>query len=218
MTETPVGPIREDAGVGIAFRYGSLPAIQNSICNSRHVYDFGAKIPEEKLHNLTSFSDLTSLLPFALKLDAAGVKECSFVLDLDPGDWDSDRLNSVVYRLKSMTRRTPSTVILLLWDPEQHSSRERVQLHNIVDGVMRLEAFNGSSAVFPEFSGLFNLLKIPKINSLSHSKRLETLDLGFLMKKHNRFIEIDKLSLPPDLSETVSRSSCTTVDSKSYDF
>lgn len=72
-----------------------------------------------------------------------------------------------------------------------------------------MDAFEGTSDAYPQFDGLFRVHKLAKVNSMSIAKQVETLDLGYQMKKNNRFIEIDKLSLPPDLSDTVSRSTCS---------
>ncbi|KAK2156848.1 hypothetical protein LSH36_204g10039 [Paralvinella palmiformis] len=79
-------------------------------------------------------------------------------------------------------------------------------LQHLSDLAIRLESFTGSSLeknpAFQEYHGLFHLLKLPRLNSLS-CHMPDTMDLAFKLRK-KRFM-IEKLHLPPELSETVAR-------------
>ncbi|XP_013786234.1 elongator complex protein 4-like [Limulus polyphemus] len=74
------------------------------------------------------------------------------------------------------------------------------------DTVVKLESFAGSdkemNPVFKDYHGLFHIVKLPRLNSLT-SFIPETKDLCFQLKKKK--FAIEKLHIPPDLSETASR-------------
>eukprot|EP00040_Diaphanoeca_grandis_P011543 m.59247 g.59247 ORF g.59247 m.59247 type:complete len:401 (-) comp22677_c0_seq2:697-1899(-) len=74
------------------------------------------------------------------------------------------------------------------------------------DTAFQLDSFAGTpnekAEALKEYHGFFKLVKMPRLNSLTHSMP-ETLDLAFKLKR-KRFL-IEKIHLPPELSETVSR-------------
>ena len=142
---------------------------------------------------------------------------CILITGIDTADTFPMTKSQLIFRLKSLTRKLTTSVVLMTWNPQLVDRKVRREVHNMADAVFQLEAFARASAAYPDFDGLFKVHKLPKLNAQSVGKTIQTLDLGFQMKKHNRFIEIDKLCLPPDLSETVSRSTCA-PNSKSLHF
>ena len=127
-----------------------------------------------------------------------------------------------VYKLKSLIRSLPNVVCLLSLSSQLILTSDvsffRSRIQNLVDIVIELVSFdNKTQTPYTEYNGLVNILKLPKINSLNYYLIPETLDLGLKLKKNSRILEIEKLSLPPDLSETVSRTTCSTVN-KDLDF
>ncbi|KAL5516573.1 hypothetical protein EMCRGX_G001946 [Ephydatia muelleri] len=80
------------------------------------------------------------------------------------------------------------------------------RLERLCDGVVRLESFAGSdkerSPLYKEYHGLFHLVKLPKLNSLT-CHLPDTLSLAFKLKRKK--FTIEKLHLPPDLSGTANR-------------
>lgn len=177
--------------------------------------DFGDNylpLVSEKITSLTaaSKSSLTRVLILGLS------SPCSI--------FDQQPLSSIcqfVFALKSLSRKLGliSIVIdscheLANCDP-QPSTSIVFRLRSVMDSVVSIAAFNDeqkAATQYKEFDGLVTIRKLPKINSLNYHWNLpETMDLGFQLKRHGRFLIIDKLSLPPDLSETVARSSAPTA-------
>ncbi|KAK4306235.1 hypothetical protein Pmani_021934 [Petrolisthes manimaculis] len=80
------------------------------------------------------------------------------------------------------------------------------RLHTQADFVVRLESFQGSeketNPIFKDYHGLFHVVKLAAINSLV-PPILDTTDWVFRLKR--RKLTIERLHLPPELSETVSR-------------
>lgn len=98
-------------------------------------------------------------------------------------------------------------------------------LRHLSDLALCLESFAGSklekNPAFKEYHGLFHLLKLPRLNSLS-CHMPDTMDLAFKLRKKKFMIE--KLHLPPELSETVARTqeddnvACGTSKNNKLDF
>lgn len=126
--------------------------------------------------------------------------------------------------LKLWTRLSPDNKILITSDPRYLSPVAINRIRSLADGVVQLESFKPGPKPYPEFDGVVNVIKIPRVNSINinSSNKIDTLDMGFQWKS-NRYFVIDKLSLPPDISETASRSSsstssCASTGNKSLDF
>ncbi|KAL3841951.1 hypothetical protein ACJMK2_020028 [Sinanodonta woodiana] len=81
-----------------------------------------------------------------------------------------------------------------------------VRVERLCDTVVHLESFAGSekekNSLYKEYHGLFNIRQLPSLNSLT-CHMPDTLDLAFKLRR-KRF-SIEKLHLPPELSETASR-------------
>ncbi|CAH3147182.1 unnamed protein product [Porites lobata] len=89
------------------------------------------------------------------------------------------------------------------------------RVERLCDTVLKLESFVGSenetNAVYKDYHGLFHIIRLPRLNSLvSHVP--DSFDLAFKLRRKK--MSIEKLHLPPDLSETVSRSQEDSVRGK----
>ncbi|CAI9740666.1 complex 4-like [Octopus vulgaris] len=81
------------------------------------------------------------------------------------------------------------------------------KIERLCDTVVHLESFAGSSRsenpLYKEYHGLFHVKQLPKLNAIK-CQMPDTTDWAFKLRR-KKFV-IEKLHLPPDLSETVSRS------------
>ncbi|XP_078335032.1 elongator complex protein 4-like isoform X1 [Crassostrea virginica] len=80
------------------------------------------------------------------------------------------------------------------------------RLRKMCDTVLLMESFAGSdkekNPAFKEYHGLFHIVQLPRLNSLlSHMP--DTLDFAFKLRRKK--FTIEKLHLPPELSDTASR-------------
>ena len=202
---TPVTPSTSE----IAWRYASLSPLENTLATSKHSYDFASKLTQEKLrkHGISSESLQAVALQDILSGKWDQANACLIVAGANafPCPWS---LTALLFRLKSLSRRATGCTVLATLHSQLESEKTRQQVHDLADTVLHLQAFRDPSPSYPDFEGLFLIHKLPRVNSLALSKKIETLDLGFQMKKQHRFFEVDKLSLPPDLSEDASRSTC----------
>lgn len=197
-----------------------MDPIQNSLSSAKNSFDFALRIDDQVLarSGISSEDFRPSHLSDILCSSFDGSCSSVIVTGIRTLANNQTTVPQLIFRLKSISRLFPSSVVLVTWNPMLYDENVRREVHNMVDAVFQLNAFEGTSAAYPEFDGLFQVHKLAKVNSLNIGKRIETLDLGFQMKKNNRFIEIDKLCLPPDLSETVSRSTCSSTTSNVLDF
>lgn len=108
--------------------------------------------------------------------------------------------------LKSWTRKSSGNKLLITFDTRTLPPSTVSRIRACADGVIRVESFGPRVKPYPDFDGVINIIKIPKINSINTNSKIDTLDIGFQWKS-NRYFVIDKLSLPPDVSETASRTS-----------
>eukprot|EP00039_Didymoeca_costata_P005187 m.79263 g.79263 ORF g.79263 m.79263 type:complete len:399 (+) comp12706_c0_seq1:92-1288(+) len=121
-------------------------------------------------------------------------------------DRDCFSLVRFVASLKSLMRQSFGVCVLTVKGSLLPTAvLQRLQW--LCDTVIGLKAFAGtdleSNAGLKDYHGYFEMRRFPKINSLT-CVMPETLDLVFKLRRKNFVIE--KLHLPPDLSETVSRS------------
>eukprot|EP00057_Strongylocentrotus_purpuratus_P018953 XP_011673427.1 PREDICTED: elongator complex protein 4-like [Strongylocentrotus purpuratus] len=88
----------------------------------------------------------------------------------------------------------------------QDESRVR-RIERLCDAAFKLESFAGSeketNPAYKEYHGLFHIHRLPRLNTLA-SYLPDSMDLAFKLRRKK--LTIEKLHLPPDLSETVSRS------------
>lgn len=121
------------------------------------------------------------------------------------GGTDRD-IQLFLYRLRALLRYSYAVCLItvpthLFDDPSLVRRIER-----LCDTVVRLESFAGSdkehNPTFKDYHGLFHIVRLPRLNSLTcHS--LDSYDLAFKLKRKK--FTIEKLHLPPELSETANR-------------
>ncbi|XP_071809382.1 elongator complex protein 4-like [Asterias amurensis] len=80
------------------------------------------------------------------------------------------------------------------------------RIQRMCDTAIGLESFAGAekekNPVFKEYHGLFHIRQLPRLNSLC-GHMPDTMDLAFKLKRKK--LTIEKLHLPPELPETMSR-------------
>ncbi|XP_043914895.1 elongator complex protein 4 isoform X2 [Protopterus annectens] len=112
-----------------------------------------------------------------------------------------------LYGLRSLLRTSLSACIVTV---PAHLIQNKVVMARIMllsDTVVGLESFVGSkletSPLYKDYHGLLHVSKIPHLNSLVCNVP-DNKDLAFKLKR--KLLTIEKLHLPPDLSDTVRRS------------
>ncbi|XP_057290380.1 elongator complex protein 4-like isoform X2 [Hydractinia symbiolongicarpus] len=133
---------------------------------------------------------------------------------LSSDEYDSS-LAWFLLSLKSLLRRSYASCLVTvpahLIQDESYINR----LEHCCDTVIRLESFAGSekeqNPLYKEYHGLFHLKKHAKLNCIC-GQNIDTSDLAFKLRR-KKFV-IEKLHLPPDISETASRSQGNTSSVK----
>ncbi|NXL86502.1 ELP4 protein, partial [Alectura lathami] len=121
---------------------------------------------------------------------------------------DTHSLTKFLYVLRGLLRKSLSACVITIPSHliENKAIMERVT--NLSDMVVGLESFIGSeketNLLYKDYHGLFHVHQIPRLNSLICDVS-DTKDLAFRLKRKQ--FTIERLHLPPDLSDTVSRSS-----------
>ncbi|XP_076879273.1 elongator complex protein 4 isoform X1 [Brachyhypopomus gauderio] len=115
-------------------------------------------------------------------------------------------LTTFLYALRALLRSSLSVAMVTI---PSHLIQKRVVMERITrlsDIALTLESFQGSeketSPLYKDYHGLLQICQVPHLNCLSCAIP-DTKDLGFKLKK--KLFAIEKLHLPPDLSESVSR-------------
>uniref|UniRef100_A0A8V0Z3X3 Elongator complex protein 4 n=1 Tax=Gallus gallus TaxID=9031 RepID=A0A8V0Z3X3_CHICK len=121
---------------------------------------------------------------------------------------DIHSLTKFLYVLRGLLRKSLSACIITMPSHliENKAIMERVT--NLSDMVVGLESFIGSeretNPLYKDYHGLLHVHQIPRLNSLICDVS-DTKDLAFRLKRKQ--FTVERLHLPPDLSDTVSRSS-----------
>ncbi|XP_071974680.1 elongator complex protein 4 isoform X2 [Engystomops pustulosus] len=117
-------------------------------------------------------------------------------------------LTRFLYALRGLLRSSLSVCVITI--PAHLFQNKAIisRVRNLSDTVVGLESFIGSeresNPLYKDHHGLFLVHQIPRLNSLI-SDVSDTKDLAFKLKR--KMFSIERLHLPPDLSDTVSRSS-----------
>ncbi|XP_056382620.1 elongator complex protein 4 isoform X2 [Hyla sarda] len=113
-----------------------------------------------------------------------------------------------LYALRGLLRSSLSVCVITMPAHLIQNKAIIARVRNLSDTVVGLESFIGSeresNPLYKDYHGLFLVHKIPRLNSLI-SDVSDTKDLAFKLKR--KMFSIERLHLPPDLSDTVSRSS-----------
>ncbi|KAK2913425.1 hypothetical protein Q8A67_001824 [Cirrhinus molitorella] len=119
-------------------------------------------------------------------------------------------LTTFLYALRGLLRTSLSVAMVTI---PSHLIQNRAVMGRIIklsDTAIALESFRGSeketNPLYKDYHGLLHVRQLPRLNCLS-CEVPDTKDLAFKLKRKQ--FTIERLHLPPDLSETVSRVSKT---------
>lgn len=190
---------------GIAWRYGSMPPIGNSLTLNNTTFDFGLPLSSERIdqHALSldlitkdNINRLDSLLqshPKTRRIIIEGLTDPKS--QVSPED-----IPLFLYRLKSLTRNNPTLSVFVSLSSSQLDESCAQVVRGISDCSLEMKSFHRPSLNYPDFDGLLLVHKLANINMVRSLKSLHTLDLGFQMK-NGRFLSVDALTLPPDIED-----------------
>ncbi|CAM5121091.1 unnamed protein product [Eretmochelys imbricata] len=121
---------------------------------------------------------------------------------------DIHSLTKFLYILRGLLRMSLSACIITVPAHLIQNKAIMERVTNLSDMVVGLESFIGSeretNPLYKDYQGLIHVHQIPRLNSLICDVS-GTKDLAFRLKR--KLFTIERLHLPPDLSDTVSRSS-----------
>ncbi|NWT24668.1 ELP4 protein, partial [Cardinalis cardinalis] len=117
-------------------------------------------------------------------------------------------LTKFLYVLRGLLRKSLSACIITVPAHLIQNKAIMERVTNLSDMVVGLESFIGSeretNPLYKDYHGLVHVHQIPRLNSLICDVS-DTKDLAFRLKRKQ--FTIERLHLPPDLSDTVSRAS-----------
>ncbi|XP_007497279.3 elongator complex protein 4 [Monodelphis domestica] len=117
-------------------------------------------------------------------------------------------LTRFLYVLRGLLRMSLSACIITVPSHLIQNKAVTSRIRNLSDTVVGLESFIGSekeaNSLYKDYHGLIHIHQIPRLNSLICDVS-DTKDLAFKLQR--KVFTIERLHLPPDLSDTVSRSS-----------
>lgn len=121
---------------------------------------------------------------------------------------NSQRLTKFLYVLRGLLRSSLSACIITMPAHLVQNKSITTRVRNLSDTVVGLESFIGSeretNPLYKDYHGLIHIRKIPRLNNLTCDES-DVKDLAFKLKR--KLFTIERLHLPPDLSDTVGRSS-----------
>ncbi|KAM6172493.1 elongator complex protein 4 [Erethizon dorsatum] len=122
---------------------------------------------------------------------------------------DSSRsLTRFLYVLRGLVRTSLSACVVTMPTHLIRNKAITARVTNLSDTVVGLESFVGSeretNPLYEDYHGLIHIRKIPRLNNLICDES-DVKDLAFKLKR--KLFTIERLHLPPDLSDTVSRES-----------
>ncbi|XP_004418611.1 PREDICTED: elongator complex protein 4 [Ceratotherium simum simum] len=121
---------------------------------------------------------------------------------------NSQSLTKFLYVLRGLLRTSLSVCIITVPTHLIQNKAIIARLTNLSDTVVGLESFIGSerdtNPLYKDYHGLIHIRQIPRLNNLIGDVS-DVKDLAFKLKR--KLFTIERLHLPPDLSDTVSRSS-----------
>ncbi|XP_048217631.1 elongator complex protein 4 [Perognathus longimembris pacificus] len=121
---------------------------------------------------------------------------------------DGHSLTKFLYVLRGLLRTSLSACIITMPTHLIRNKAVIARITNLSDTVVGLESFMGSeretNPLYKDYHGLIHIRQIPRLNNLICDES-DVKDLAFKLKR--KLFTIERLHLPPDLSDTVSRSS-----------
>ncbi|GFO07212.1 elongator complex protein 4-like [Plakobranchus ocellatus] len=135
----------------------------------------------------------------------------------DEGGASGFSLTMFLIALRGLLRSAFATALITI---PTHLFQDKAfiqRVERLCDTVVRLESFAGSekekNPVFKDYHGLIHVVQIPRLNSLIPAQQ-EMPDLAFKLRRKK--FTIEKLHLPPELSQSFSESSGIGDGSKSF--
>ncbi|KAM5320008.1 elongator complex protein 4 isoform 1-T1 [Glossophaga mutica] len=120
----------------------------------------------------------------------------------------SHSLTKFLYVLRGLLRTSLSACVITMPTHLIQNKAIIARITNLSDTVVHLESFIGSdretNPLYKDYHGLIHIRQIPRLNNLICDVS-DVKDLAFKLKR--KLFTIERLHLPPDLSDTVSRSS-----------
>ncbi|KAM5247053.1 elongator complex protein 4 [Ctenodactylus gundi] len=119
----------------------------------------------------------------------------------------SHNLTKFLYVLRGLLRTSLSVCVITMPTHLIQNKAVIARVSNLSDTVVGLESFIGSeretNPLYKDYHGLIHIRQIPRLNNLNCGES-DVKDLAFKLKK--KLFTIERLHLPPDLSDTVNRS------------
>ncbi|XP_053201329.1 elongator complex protein 4-like [Panonychus citri] len=208
----------------IAFRYNHMPSLE---METGIITDFGRTMDERLINSLLFVNDV-SVHPInevfntleklisrseehlkCIKVKCSGSSSSQHLIIIDhlsatSSNLTEDNICPFIYQLKSFARKLNKCAIIVTtqsgWLPIVTIKR----LRNICDSAIQLEAFDTMkpSVYSDDYKGALHVHKVARISSAKESL---VANLGFQLKKNNRYFIVEKLFLPPDIGDTPSR-------------
>lgn len=217
----------------IAFRYSNLP----SRFNESHKIDYGNYIDSSRIEKAhIEFYDHSDIIK-VLRDKINNAKDCNKVVSrilIDSlgsplGLIKPEELVKIVYQIKILIRRLPQFVCLINLIPQSkdydildlYGNPVRQRLYFQVDSALQCLTFEESdnNPYSRDYVGILKFFSLPRLNSFGpYNPMLNDTQFGIKIHQSKRFLTIEKLSLPPDLSETVNRFTNTNQITKSIEF
>ncbi|XP_049574388.1 elongator complex protein 4 [Syngnathus scovelli] len=118
----------------------------------------------------------------------------------------SHALTTFLYGLRALLRSSLAVAVVTVPSHLIQNSSLMGSITRLCDNAIALESFKGSeretSPLYKDYHGLLHVRQVPQLNCLT-SQLPDHKDLAFKLKRKQ--FSIERLHLPPDLSETVSR-------------
>ncbi|XP_077421025.1 elongator complex protein 4 [Vanacampus margaritifer] len=118
----------------------------------------------------------------------------------------SHALTTFLYGLRALLRSSLSVAVVTVPSHLIQNTSLMGSITRLCDNAIALESFKGSeretSPLYKDYHGLLHVRQVPYLNCLA-SQLPDHKDLAFKLKRKQ--FSIERLHLPPDLSETVSR-------------
>ncbi|KAI7814363.1 elongator complex protein 4 [Triplophysa rosa] len=115
-------------------------------------------------------------------------------------------LTTFLYALRGLLRTSLSVAVVTVPSHLMQNKSVMGQIIRLSDTAIALESFRGSeketNPLYKDYHGLLHVRQVPRLNCLV-CEVPDTKDLAFKLKRKQ--FTIERLHLPPDLSETVSR-------------
>ena len=203
-----------DQSMKIAWRYTNLPDLDevSNANKSDCQFELKKKVDDQLIKEKQMTENLKICTHDEL-LDQLSTKESSLPLVVIKNyatvqsEFDEQQFCTLLLRLKSLSRSSNLCFILSV-NSNYLSPLTRQLATNLVDCCLQVDRLTENSVYREDYLGLIKIHKLPKLNCLNYQTTTETLEIGIQLKK-NRFLNVDKLFLPPELSDAPSRTACS---------